>query len=300
MAKKRRGRTSRTKKHNTPDAGTTNSNLRSDGFSVEEIRSGLQFPVECVWGQKGGLISLSAVHGEVTIEDLRQLRLQIDDGSLLVNNIRPVHSAYIVDGQKPVEGRPYALPQPWPRWIGHVTNARTKKKPTGGVRDTTRHPRTHTTTARTDGKMGPITSSEVEKQRPLKHNVSFAEQQARYERNDASRPNTGYPKESLSGLVLYGGEMTKPEEQSEEVRPWLRGFKHSWRVKAVLVFGAPIMGVRGENGRGLVNVSKELRWWGVLESEEPNTELLAEIRRRLGFLYDMGAKVPPCLRDAMR
>ena len=300
MARSRSSRRRANKKQNPTKSGTAYPKLRSDLHPVEFIRAELASPLGCVSGRKVDFVSLSAVHGQVTVEELKQLRKKIDEGELLVNNIRALHGAYLVDGQKPVEGRPYELAKPWPRWIGHVTNTGASQRSCYGVRDSIRHPRTHQTTTPRDGKMRVITNSVVVKQQALKHNVSFEKQLGQYKRCGATRPQTGYPKESLSAVVLYSGEMSKEEEQSDEVRPWLRGFNHSWKTKAVLVFGTPIMGVRGHNGHGLINVSKKLAWWGILACDRPNEKLTHELRRRLAFLYDVSSRLPQLLRSAIR
>jgi hypothetical protein len=87
--------------------------------------------------------------------------------------------------------------------------------------------------------------------------------------------------------VLYDGEVTEQERRQLDYAKWIDGYnyQHNWKVKAVLVFGDPIMGVRSSGGKGVQSGSKPLSWWGVPSATNPELELQERLRRVLPCLY---------------
>ena len=110
----------------------------------------------------------------------------------------------------------------------------------------------------------------------LKANINFSDEQEKYRGAGLVRPDQGFPHSCLSSLVLYSGEIS-----SAEAGDFYRGYDHNWKVKGVLWFGEPIMGVRGNGGKGCQSGTKPLSQWGILKKDSPTQALIHEIKRRL-------------------
>lgn len=186
---------------------------------------------------------------------------------------RPIHAGLISSGQKSVEGRSHRLKKPWPRWIGHVSTCNTFHS-TKKVRTSVRHPRTHRVS--NNGSITNINSRRVRKGKMLETNRNFFDEQEKYKMIGCSRPHQGYPHSCLSSLVLYSGEIS-----SAEAGDFYRGYDHNWKIKGVLSFGEPIMGVRCNDGKGCQSGTKPLSQWGILNKDSPTQSLIHEIKRRL-------------------
>ena len=87
----------------------------------------------------------------------------------------------------------------------------------------------------------------------LQTNRNFFDVQEKYRDEGLVRPDQGYPHSCLSSLVLYIAEIS-----SVEAGHFYRGYDHNWKVKGVLWFGEPIMGVRGNDGKDCQSGTKPL------------------------------------------
>ena len=178
----------------------------------------------------------------------------------------------LTSGQKFTEGRHHQLPKPWPRWFGHVTTVGTCYKRTKKIRNNIRYPRAFKTC--NDGDcMSSINSNHVRKLGLLAQAKEFFENKKLYK--GCKRPEQGFPRTCVASLVLYDTEVDVPGSE----------FPHNWRWKSIIVFGEPIMGVRGFGGRGVESGSKPLKWWGIWEKTPFNETLVYEIKRRLPNIY---------------
>jgi hypothetical protein len=121
--------------------------------------------------------------------------------------------------------------------------------------------------------MASIASNHVRKLGMLAQAKEFFENKKLYPRH--KRPEQGFPRACLASLVLYGGEVDVPDGK----------FPHNWKWKSIIVFGEPIMSVRGADGRGVESGSKPLKWWGVWKKTPFNETLVYEIKRRLPNIY---------------
>ena len=113
--------------------------------------------------------------------------------------------------------------------------------------------------------MTTINNKRLKLGRWLKHSMSesFQQELSKYKAAGFRRPDQGFPKESLTSLVLYDGMIS-----SEEAGHADRGYEYNWKVKGVLWFGEAIVGVCGDGGKGQVSGTKPLSWWGFLGEEK--------------------------------